>query len=344
MKIRNMTVKDAIKYRSVWMGIAMLWVMFFHSDIIVKNNILMGIKAVGYGGVDIFLFASGIGNYFSYFKDESPLNFLRRRVARLAPIHVPFMVAWIVYNNVRRNVPLKGLLGNILGIQGFTSTGTNFNWYLTVLVICYLLTPYFAKAVKDNNLFKNMLLIVLLILISMVFFKDTWLIICFTRLPIYVIGMMFAKYSDKKINTMYVVAGAISCIIGSVALYIGFAKYKDLLWPYGIYWYPFILITPFFCYTVSIISSKIEKYKPMTYILNIIIYIGHISYELYLMHIFLFSVIGNYIKSGYGEGANDKWIKLIIFTFPCAIALHYISIAVNRVIKIMSRKKCKSDT
>lgn len=333
MKIRNMTIKDAINYRSVWMGIAMLWVMFFHSDIIVKNNILMGIKAVGYGGVDIFLFASGIGNYFSYFKDESPLDFLKRRVARLAPIHVPFMVVWIIYNIVRHKIPLRGLLGNILGIQGFTSVGTNFNWYLTVLVICYLLTPYFAKAVKENNLVKNILLIVLLIFISMVFFKDTWLIICYTRLPIYVIGMIFAKYSEKKISIMYVLVGAVSHIIGSVALYIGFVKYNDYLWPYGVYWYPFILITPFLCYAISVISLMIDKCCHTAFVLKIFKYIGSISFELYLMHIFLFKEIKNYIKTVYGEGANDKWIMVIVFSILCAMVLHYFSIGVNLLIK-----------
>lgn len=50
------------------MGLAILWVMFFHSSIKIDNFILNVLKIIGYGGVDIFLMISGLGLYYAYKK------------------------------------------------------------------------------------------------------------------------------------------------------------------------------------------------------------------------------------------------------------------------------------
>lgn len=99
-----MTVKKMIKYREIWMGIAMLWIMLFHSGFVFSNKIVKMAQAIGYGGVDVFLFASGIGNYFSYTKDECPLLFLKRRILRLAPVYIPFIIVWNILNIIERRL------------------------------------------------------------------------------------------------------------------------------------------------------------------------------------------------------------------------------------------------
>lgn len=60
-------------YRTQLMGVAMLWVVLFHATFSI-NNPLQGVKAIGYGGVDIFLMLSGMGLYFSYKKIGSSLT------------------------------------------------------------------------------------------------------------------------------------------------------------------------------------------------------------------------------------------------------------------------------
>ena len=55
-----MSFKDIIKYRNIWMGLAILWTIFYHAEIWPAGDFLTWIKTIGYGGVDIFLFASGI--------------------------------------------------------------------------------------------------------------------------------------------------------------------------------------------------------------------------------------------------------------------------------------------
>ncbi len=91
-----------IAYRSTWMGIAMLWIMIYHTNIVFPS-VFKFFKMVGYGGVDIFIFASGIGNYYSYLKDKSPLDFLKRRIIRLAPAYLPVIIVWCIYYILKEN-------------------------------------------------------------------------------------------------------------------------------------------------------------------------------------------------------------------------------------------------
>ena len=50
------------KYRTELMGVAMLWVMFFHaSDLDMGHWLLEWIRAAGFGGVDIFILLSAMG-------------------------------------------------------------------------------------------------------------------------------------------------------------------------------------------------------------------------------------------------------------------------------------------
>lgn len=70
---------------------------FFHSGMQSSSLAFRRIEATGYGGVDIFLFASGLGNFYSYTKDNSPVDFILRRIVRLAPVYLLFMAVWLPY-------------------------------------------------------------------------------------------------------------------------------------------------------------------------------------------------------------------------------------------------------
>jgi len=62
------------KYRQALMGIAILWVMMFHLPLRPGIPIIKEFFNIGYGGVDIFLFLSGFGLYFSLSKKGIKLS------------------------------------------------------------------------------------------------------------------------------------------------------------------------------------------------------------------------------------------------------------------------------
>ena len=55
-----MTYKALSKYRGVLMGFAILWVMYFHIPIKSVTEVGWFIHRIGFYGVDIFLFLSGL--------------------------------------------------------------------------------------------------------------------------------------------------------------------------------------------------------------------------------------------------------------------------------------------
>ena len=61
-------------YRGALMGIAIIWVMLYHLGNI-DVSVISVIFGVGYGGVDIFLFLSGFGLYFSMSKSWGGIFF-----------------------------------------------------------------------------------------------------------------------------------------------------------------------------------------------------------------------------------------------------------------------------
>ena len=58
------------RYRAALMGLAMLFVMFFHVPM-AKGELMYGLVRLGNIGVDMFLFLSGIGLWFSWTKSVS---------------------------------------------------------------------------------------------------------------------------------------------------------------------------------------------------------------------------------------------------------------------------------
>lgn len=292
-----MKIDSIIKHRSSWMGIAILWVILFHANIEFPYGVLNEIKVIGYGGVDIFMFASGMGCYFSLSRDNDVLSFLKRRFMRIMPIYWCFIVVWLIYKSQYIELTVGSVIGNVLCVQYFTELGNDFNWYISAIWLLYLLAPA-LKSLVDNidSLKKGLLYVGLIILVTIPFIKGSFLIMV-TRVPIFFMGMCLAKmgYKDIKIRKRDIL------LIGSVAL-IGFfileyfiKKHYDLLWPFGLWWYPFILMTPGLCIGISYIIMCISKYKLGNMIKRIIEKIGESSFELYLVHIFVYDIAAQHV-------------------------------------------------
>lgn len=337
MKIEDISLKDMSKYRSVWMGIAMLWVVFFHSNLHFENFVLSSIKLTGYGGVDIFMFAAGLGSYYSYLKDHSPLDYLKRRIIRLATVYVPFILVWIIVKCLFHEMSIFAVIGNLFGIQGFSSVGGEFNWYLTGIIICYLLTPYLASYIEKNKIGKDVILIIFLLLISTVFWNDKRMIISITRLPIYTLGMILAKYDKKKLTKKFITCEAIGLIFGSIILCLAFIYAGEYLGNYGFYWYPFILITPFICHMISLISALLAKNKVGKKFISLLSTVGNYSFEIYLVHIFLFDYLEVWLSHNNTRYNNAIWFSAFIILVPCVMLLRFVSDFLKHILRWKER-------
>lgn len=291
-----MYFKDLLRYRQVWLGLAMLWIILFHLPVDV--GLLEYPKAIGYGGVDICFFASGIGCFYSLSAESDVGSFMKRRLKRLVPTYVVFVVFWLIYQYITGNFNLQMALGNLLALQTFTGLGQEFNWYISAIFLFYILAPYFMAIVKRASAVSNILFLLFLLVCSVPFWGADAYIVAVTRLPVFFAGMVFADMcrKDKRMTTGFGIGMIAIFLLGVAVLLVSNDVAPEYLWSYGLHWYPFILITPPLCIAISYISMGLEKIKATKLLLSFFSLCGSYSFELYLVHILLVSCISDCIR------------------------------------------------
>lgn len=331
-----MTLKEVIKYRKIWMGFAILWVIFFHFGYKPPDP-LAALQSSGYSGVDIFFFASGIGCYLSYSRDKNAAAFIKRRFIRIMPTYFVFIVIWCTYKVITDGMDFTTVLGNIFCVQDLTGKDGSFNWYFGAMWIFYLLTPYFvAVADKIKKPAGCVLFCLLLVLFSFPFWNVKALIIIVTRLPVYFLGMYLAKrsqVSDDKISLKFMLIATVLSIISMAAFIVCYFKLHDELWNYGLWWYPFIITAPTICLYLSFISKQLEKKSVGQKILKAFSFIGSYTFELFLVHMFVFKEVSSMIMERQPNHVIAIWFAALI---PVAIGvaiLYQLTKGVKKLIK-----------
>ncbi len=258
------------RYRGELMGFATLWVVFFHSPIRVPQWMpsflyepIEIFRVLGYGGVDLFILVSGIGIYQSLLKND-PATYFKNRIKRIYPIWVVYSIMVFVLGALIFHAfySAKEIVG-YLTLYGHWSPALKHqgNWYVYTIMLFYLLAPIPFFLLKNNK--RKALTCAILVALTLVgttafFSKDTFvtrhLLIAFTRLPLFIIGLYVSAALKEKVVKK---SGWLLCIltfIVGVALMVYILKaHKKLLWTYGLWWYPFILIAP----SMALLLSKL---------------------------------------------------------------------------------------
>lgn len=331
-----MTLKEVIKYRKIWMGFAILWVIFFHFGYKPPDP-LAALQSSGYSGVDIFFFASGIGCYLSYSRDKNAAAFIKRRFIRIMPTYFVFIVIWCTYKVITDGMDFTTVLGNIFCVQDLTGKDGSFNWYFGAMWIFYLLTPYFvAVADKIKKPAGCVLFCLLLVLFSFPFWNVKALIIIVTRMPVYFLGMYLAKRSqesDDKITLKFMLIATVLSIISMAAFIVCYFKLHDELWNYGLWWYPFIITAPTICLYLSFICKQLEKKSVGQKILKAFSFIGSYTFELFLVHMFVFKEVSSMIMERQPNHVIAIWFAALIPVAIGAAILYQLTKGVNKLIK-----------
>lgn len=333
-------MNQLLRYRNIWLGIAMVWIMLSHSGLAFPSYVFVYLKMWGYGGVDICLFASGIGCYYSLEKDGDILRFQKRRLLRLAPAYLCVILMWCVHRLCTDGIPLQAVVGNLLAVQGLTGLGHAFNWYIAGLVVMYILAPY-LKSLADSlgQGWKHLLVVVGLLVLTVPFWNVSGYIIIVTRLPIFYIGIYFAKQCSrgKQLHLRGLVFYTVATLAGLVLLWKSSHLFADILWSHGWHWYPFILIVPGLCIWISLAGMALEKSGAGRWITGILGSIGKYSFEVYLVHIPLYELLTVQVP-GWNLPFHANWLWL--GTLPVvAVACVLLRAVANKISGVLCRKK-----
>ena len=274
MKICNFFVlQDLSTYRKALMGVAILWVVLYHFGF--HTPIISHITRFGYAGVDIFMFLSGFGLFYSMNHDSNLQHYYKKRFKRIFPTY--FIIGAFLSLFCFPNDTFISYLWRSSTL-GFWTNGVYYELFIPSIIWLYALFPFTFKLV----IYKTWIYVLSIILIILIAgygvfdysFIDNWHFLLLYRIPIFLYGCMTAyqiknNESSKEYN--------IISIIG-LFVFIIFFLIPDLRTRY----FAFTFLTPLLLIIICTILKNIT-------IINKLGAIGAASLEIYLIHlIFLF--------------------------------------------------------
>lgn len=245
-------------FRDELKGIAILWIVFYHARLGLGGPV-GGFQSLGYAGVDIFFFLTGFGLYHSLEKSQDLKRYCSRRLWRILPAYLPLCAVWLCL--MLRALPMsvvptvQTVAGNLLMIGYWGSVPYVLSWYVSGLMMALVLAPFLhaclARTARPLLMAGGLLCGCLLCGVCFAFDQR---LIMVSRLPVFVLGMVFAMprkpgeaegsvSPSPAIPWLY----ALSFALGVAALYVSMARFPAALLDYGLYWYPFALIVPPLC-------------------------------------------------------------------------------------------------
>lgn len=255
-------------------GFACMWIFFRHIFFfdLKSYGFFDYFSQLGDCGVDIFLFLSGYGCYYSFKKDENVEKFYIKRVIRILPsviLLLPIFALIVCWRNDNSFFLIINPRYYIMSIY------SSF-WYIGAIIVFYLLFPLFYRWNKKKCSTFFVALLVAFVGIFLVHQIGSSLldplVLYFARCPVFILGMLFAK-NNNLFNYKKTIA-----LITIAILPLLFVIPKD----YQRIGYISLALT-----SVTFLPYCFEKI-PQT-INKLFTIIGIASLEFYMIHVFVFA-------------------------------------------------------
>ena len=320
------------RLRPYLMGMATLWITFYHSkylnlfssSFLVKTRLLglvTRIESIGNCGVDLFFFLSGLGLYFSYSsllkKEKHPVRtFYRRRYGRILPT---ILIVTILTFGMIEVADLANWAGDVF-LYGYyvpwLSRG-NF-WYLSATLLFYLVFPLIHRALRGERggiSAAGMVLGAVLasMIVSHVFeeYFYTHAILLMTRIPVFVLG----AYTGKLCLRHQKVPVWIPALMVPVS-FVLLVLIADL--PLPDYW-RFFEYTVFVPCVVLAHAYVFSKFRRRGFLSKAVMVVGTYSMEIYL----IYESVYNHAENLFHTSLEDTgWVYMLTcFTATLVLAV-----------------------
>lgn len=311
------------KYRSELMGTAMLWVIFFHAwPIDFPITFLNKLRALGFGGVDIFILLSAMGLVNSL--SRKPLSypqFIKKRCIRILPAYYLVMLPFSIWQHCVGDISLSTIFWNCSLLYYWRQVPGAFNWYVAGILLFYLVTPLCIRWMRRASPTQRMLTVLLATVLGIAWCQllmhwNYWCYLdVFYRVPIYFLGLWigFAVVENRPLPRKellcWVAIGLAGCI------YLVLRKYVDF---YLATCYTFILTTVPMCLLLGFVMDRLPI-KPIMWLLR---ETGKCSLEIYLLNVTVFPEFARFSAL-----FSINWDTYCWFAIPlnvlAGILLHY---------------------
>ncbi len=203
--------------RDYLFGIATIMVILFHSYISFSKlmpdapwlaDTLSLIKGTMNKGVEIFLFLSGIGLYYSMSKKPTLGEFYKKRATRILPALFIVSAIWFA---LREPNGLWDYLSDVFFVSFFTK-GTRIFWYFILTIFLYIIYPLIHKLFEKTRLYGLIFSIAFVVIINILLMNFapslySHIEIALTRIPVFLVGAWIGKHvkDGVKISNLWLI-------------------------------------------------------------------------------------------------------------------------------------------
>ncbi len=275
-------------------------------------------------GVQIFFFLSG----FLYGK-KTTINTKEFYISRMQKVYIPFAIFIIIINIANffagYRIGFIQIIEYLFNIQAFVTPieGLNHLWFLSVLMICYAITPIVIKCIRKNPYlfftFSIVLLFIHFVWIQKMYSISLWVMI-------YIIGICYGKYESKWLKyTLLFVSFVILCIMLQS---FSFNKLVNPDFSHYNGWFHVVLAVFLFILLYSLcnfgwLMNKLNK---------VIKKLDAYSYEVYLIHhVFILGPLSILFMTKYSV---INIFLVILLTILFAVTLQFIVIHLKKILKL----------
>lgn len=343
----NRIIKLIPKFRNEIFGFSILTILIFHffedvseSDLplpfVTAANVYNSV--ISSSGVDIFLFLSGMGLYFSMSKHKGILPFYKRRFKRLLPAYIIIGgLGWTALDLFVLNEGFLRFLADFSTIT-FWTEGVRLVWYISFIALLYILYPpvYRILSIKNRSLCKAVIAVIILLVTAgniALYFMFSALYdnieIALWRIVIFLIGSWFGKavFNKEKITYEFYLLTALSVLFFVLTLITS----ANPVFLFGIF--ELRLQTMFHPVIILIAATALIRLFDGKLINRALSRLGSISLELYLSHVFIRTCFN-------AAGLPTYYIPNYLTVLAVSFA---VSIGVHKLINIFTRNKSRAE-
>ena len=310
MEEKLINLKDISTYRSELMGWSILWIMMLHFTF---NQVkpLGFIAQYGFEGVDIFLFVSGFGLFYSLDKDNNLIRFYKKRLLRIFPTY--YIIGAISTLILNHNDILTFLFR--YSTLGFWIDKEYADWFIPSIILLYLLAP-FIKKIVDKRWFMLLGTLVVIIYIIAYYFTDKEHVLdrshffLLYRIPAFIFGMICAYWVKNNMPNKYF----FFWLLLGLPFFIYFYPFHHQIYNFKYYSLAFLL--PLFVTVFILLSKCLKCFSP------ILRQMGVASLEIYLIQGYFFTLVLNGVTLTYPEWHDTLSFLMIIASSLLGIATH----------------------
>lgn len=324
------------QYRGALMGLAMIFVMFFHTGGLAKGSWLYALNRCGNVGVDMFLFLSGVGLWFSFCHNDSLRHYYVRRYVRIYPVWLLvagwFYVSDYVCNNGGQSGNVVQLVANIAVNWCFWQRDAWEFWFIPAIMVMYTFAPFYMRLIRKSPDWRWLPLVAMLFCVMVRYVAPihqyvSHIEIFWSRIPIFLLGInagrLVMERRQLSPSAFWLVLLLFVC---SLAICMNFENGLRGRFPLFLERMVYIPLSV----SLMLLVCKMCNHIPR-WIVAFLAFVGSVSLEIYLIH-------ANFVLPllrPYQLGFLPTALLMIAVSVPAAWVLHrFVAVIVRYLIPL----------